>query len=152
LEYGHPNPIPKKYRLSKLNFIKPLCISPRSPRFFHAEITMDLKDSHRRASLNSERSVAIGVDLEKEWDRNVEKTSTSGSSSIHEPEKARTKDSDIEDQLPHHHDHDLEGTPVRRTVTAQDWTGPDDPENPHNWPIWKRVWHTVPPALLAFIV
>jgi hypothetical protein len=23
--------------------------------------------------------------------------------------------------------------PLRRTVTAQDWTGPDDPENPLNW-------------------
>ena len=31
---------------------------------------------------------------------------------------------------------------VHRTVTAQDWTGPDDPENPHNWPMWQRVYHT----------
>lgn len=23
--------------------------------------------------------------------------------------------------------------PLRRTVTAQDWNGPDDPENPMNW-------------------
>ena len=23
--------------------------------------------------------------------------------------------------------------PLRRTVTAQDWNGPDDPENPLNW-------------------
>jgi hypothetical protein len=111
---------------------------------------MGIDETHRRASLTEERSVAIGVDLEKDWDPNLEKTSTSGSSSIHEPEKARTRDTDIEDELPHHHD--IEGTPVRRTVTAQDWTGPDDPENPHNWPIWKRIWHTVPPALLAFIV
>lgn len=22
---------------------------------------------------------------------------------------------------------------LRRTITAQDWTGPDDPENPLNW-------------------
>jgi hypothetical protein len=23
--------------------------------------------------------------------------------------------------------------PLRRTITAQDWNGPDDPENPLNW-------------------
>jgi hypothetical protein len=23
--------------------------------------------------------------------------------------------------------------PLRRTITAQDWDGPDDPENPLNW-------------------
>jgi hypothetical protein len=23
--------------------------------------------------------------------------------------------------------------PLRKTVTAQDWNGPDDPENPLNW-------------------
>lgn len=26
-----------------------------------------------------------------------------------------------------------QGAPLQRTVTAQDWTGPDDPENPLNW-------------------
>ena len=31
---------------------------------------------------------------------------------------------------------------LQRTVTAQDWTGPDDPENPNNWPLWQRVYHT----------
>lgn len=41
---------------------------------------------------------------------------------------------------------------VHRVVTAQDWTGPDDPENPHNWPLWKRIWHTLPPGFFAFSV
>jgi len=50
------------------------------------------------------------------------------------------------------HGHDLEAlaSPVsvsgadglQRTMTAQDWSGPDDPENPHNWPFWQRVYHT----------
>jgi len=39
-----------------------------------------------------------------------------------------------------------------KTVTAQDWTGPDDPENPHNWPMRKRAFHTVTPALFGFAV
>lgn len=29
------------------------------------------------------------------------------------------------------------GEPLGRTVTAQDWTGPDDPENPLNW--YERI-------------
>lgn len=39
-----------------------------------------------------------------------------------------------------------------KTVTAQDWNGPDDPENPHNWPAWKRIYHTVIPALFGLAV
>lgn len=31
-----------------------------------------------------------------------------------------------------------------------DWDGPDDPENPMNWPKWKRHFHVVPPAVISF--
>jgi hypothetical protein len=121
-------------------------------RFIHNIIAMDLEKPQRRVSLTSQRSIAIGVDLEKDWDHDLEKRSTSESDSIQEPEKARTnEDGDEQDgSIPRRHD--LEGAPVHRTVTAQDWTGPDDPENPHNWSLWKRIWHTIPPALLAFTV
>jgi hypothetical protein len=44
------------------------------------------------------------------------------------------------------------GSPLRPVVTAQDWTGPDDPENPHNWPLWKRVYTTAVVAFVAFAV
>jgi hypothetical protein len=113
---------------------------------------MDLEKPHRRASLASQSSIAIGVDREKEWDQNLEKRSTSESDSIQEPEKVRTSEDEDEEEGSVPRRHDLEGAPVHRTVTAQDWTGPNDPENPHNWPLWKRVWHTIPPALLAFTV
>ncbi|KAI1528420.1 ProP Permease of the major facilitator superfamily [Pyrenophora tritici-repentis] len=33
-----------------------------------------------------------------------------------------------------------------------DWTGLDDPDNPHNWGIWKRVYHATIPALFGFTV
>lgn len=49
----------------------------------------------------------------------------------------------------------LEPTPskgLQRTVTAQDWTGPDDPENPMNWPLWQRVYHTTIPGVFGFAV
>jgi hypothetical protein len=42
--------------------------------------------------------------------------------------------------------------PVAGTVTAQDWSGPDDPENPQNWPLWKRVYTTSIPGLYGFTV
>ncbi len=41
---------------------------------------------------------------------------------------------------------------LQKTVTAQDWTGPDDPENPMNWPLWQRVYHTTASGLVAFAV
>lgn len=41
---------------------------------------------------------------------------------------------------------------LQRTVTAQDWTGPDDPENPQNWPLWQRIYHTTIPSFYGFAV
>lgn len=46
----------------------------------------------------------------------------------------------------------LLGTPATRIVTAQDWTGPDDPENPYNWSKMKRAYHSVSPGLYGFTV
>lgn len=31
-----------------------------------------------------------------------------------------------------------------------DWDGPDDVDNPHNWPLWKRVLHSAIPAIYGF--
>ena len=39
---------------------------------------------------------------------------------------------------------------MKRTMTAQDWTGPDDPDNPYNWPFWKKVYNTMAPSFFAF--
>ncbi|KAH8427775.1 MFS transporter [Aspergillus melleus] len=33
---------------------------------------------------------------------------------------------------------------------ALDWDGPDDVENPHNWPLWKRILHSAIPAIYGF--
>lgn len=35
-------------------------------------------------------------------------------------------------------------------VTAQDWTGPDDPECPLNWSLGKKVYLTIVPSLYCF--
>ncbi|KAK3678914.1 hypothetical protein LTR78_001367 [Recurvomyces mirabilis] len=42
--------------------------------------------------------------------------------------------------------------PVTRTMTAQDWSGPDDPDNPQNWTLFKRAMHIFPIAFLSFAV
>jgi len=36
--------------------------------------------------------------------------------------------------------------------TAEDWDGPDDPDNPLNWPTPKKIFHTLIPALQCFTV
>jgi hypothetical protein len=105
---------------------------------------------HRQGSFSSESSIAIGIS-EKEWEKNLEKhDTTSDSESIQEPEKVLTRAATEATASANHYD--PEGHPVRRVVTAQDWTGPDDPENPHNWSLLKKIWHTIPPALFAFVV
>ena len=66
----------------------------------------------------------VNIDAEK----GVERVPT-GKSTQHEPKEGLTK-----------------------AVTAQDWTGPDDPENPLNWPMWQRVYHTTLPAFFGLSV
>lgn len=34
--------------------------------------------------------------------------------------------------------------------TSLDWDGPDDVDNPRNWPVPKKVIHSVIPALYGF--
>ena len=41
---------------------------------------------------------------------------------------------------------------MSNTVAALDWTSQDDTDNPLNWPMWQRVYHTTVPALLGFTV
>lgn len=38
----------------------------------------------------------------------------------------------------------------RTDINPNDWNGPDDPENPQNWPAWIRYFHVVPPSLISF--
>lgn len=40
--------------------------------------------------------------------------------------------------------------PVTRVRTAQEWEGADDPENPLNWPAWKKVYHITMVGFLCF--
>jgi hypothetical protein len=44
------------------------------------------------------------------------------------------------------------GSQLKPVVTAQDWIGPNDPENPQNWSSSKKIYHAMIPTLLAFVV
>lgn len=41
---------------------------------------------------------------------------------------------------------------VPSTLSVTDWNGPDDPDNPHNWPLWQRVYHATTPGFFGFAV
>jgi hypothetical protein len=98
-------------------------------------------------TIESESPLGIGIDLEKIWTP-ARASSSSDDASFSEPEKVKTKaDNSDEEPSPI-----TETVTARRVVTAQDWTGPDDPENPQNWSTAKRVYHTIPPALFGFAV
>lgn len=43
-------------------------------------------------------------------------------------------------------------TSNRVVRTAHDWDGPDDPDNPLNWPLMMKAYHTLVPALQAFTI
>lgn len=42
--------------------------------------------------------------------------------------------------------------PSMRQPRVDDWDGPDDAENPHNWSMWSRAYHAAVPALFGFAV
>jgi hypothetical protein len=44
------------------------------------------------------------------------------------------------------------GTSPTERVNPTEWTGPGDSDNPHNWVIWKRIYHAIIPALFGFAV
>jgi len=96
-----------------------------------------------RASSTSDLSAKILKGMESEQ-------------SLQEPEKVITAsdnqdspvDVDLEKQSTHH-DAAAEHPAATRVVTAQDWTGPNDPENPHNWSIYKKSYHVLVAGLFA---
>ncbi|KAJ4983472.1 Polyamine transporter 4-like protein 1 [Stagonosporopsis vannaccii] len=74
----------------------------------------------------------------------------SSDTQLNEPELDKGADSlstsmiDAEKQTP--------TTPSPSAPPALDWDGPNDPDNPHNWPLWQRVYHATTPGLFGFAV
>jgi hypothetical protein len=79
------------------------------------------------------------------------RSDSSSSASISEQRNGAETSQDLEKSTSHATQHSLQhGHPVQKAITAQDWTGPDDEENPMNWAIWKKVYHVAIPALQCF--
>ena len=116
------------------------------------ETLHEYENVYRRheSTLESQSPLGIGIDLEKQWSP-IQTPSVSRSSTepVTEPEKVQTKSREDDGAGAS----SLEETrTAQRVVTAQDWTGPDDPENPQNWPTWKKVYHAIPCAMFGFVV
>jgi hypothetical protein len=66
---------------------------------------------------------------------------------------SRDRISGSKDELSNLSDHDDPEKGNERPAAAfnpTDWRGPDDPDNPLNWPAWIRYCHVVPPAVISF--
>lgn len=72
----------------------------------------------------------------------------------HTSESEESKMSDSENDIEHipavPPGEDVEKAPSSSVPTA-DWSGPDDPLNPHNWPTAKRYYHVFPSAIVSFV-
>ncbi|KAG8156547.1 hypothetical protein KVR01_013651 [Diaporthe batatas] len=56
-------------------------------------------------------------------------------------------------ETPQNNEEEVLNTNPHKTETPAgdlDWETPDDPENPRNWPKWKRIFHTIVPAVWSF--
>ena len=75
------------------------------------------------------------------------RTPTNDSSEHRENTNQKTSDIIDEDK-----GSNLQGPLPEPTVTAQDWAGPDDPECPQNWSVWKRIYLTSVPSAYCLTV
>lgn len=75
------------------------------------------------------------------------------SSSTTTPEQVHHNDThnDLERALTEKSHHTTQGN-ATKVVTALDWTGPDDPENPENWSSGKKAFHIAYVGLQCFVV
>ena len=47
---------------------------------------------------------------------------------------------------------DQDGSPAKPVMTALDWTGVDDPENPENWTTGKKAFHICYVGIQCFVM
>jgi hypothetical protein len=104
------------------------------------DVPASLDESEPNSSAATTQSTR---DLEKEGDLN--KTAT-----VPAPETTPLS-FDIQSEVTRSHPN-FTYNPSPSLPIILDWTGPDDLRNPHNWPTWKKVWHSIAPALCGLVV
>ena len=78
--------------------------------------------------------------------------SDSLSSSISSPvDPVQEPQNDLEKASTHHTNRSTRPNGPQRITTAQDWSGPDDPENPLNWALSKKMYHVAMVGSQAFV-
>lgn len=113
---------------------------------------MDVVDLHDFVSLilGNRRRTAMDRNITKNIQKTQLTTAASSDSSLTLPMTQPTTNIDLEkvgtDKVATHEN------PIQRTVTAQDWTGDDDPDNSENWSTGKKVYHVAYIGLQCFIM
>lgn len=82
--------------------------------------------------------------MEEKKDSTYDGDTDSPISTTSEQQHPNLSNADIEANVNGH-----DGHKITKAVTAQDWTGPDDLDNPQNWPLIKKAYHVGFPALFA---
>ncbi|KAF2399651.1 putative bicyclomycin resistance protein [Trichodelitschia bisporula] len=109
---------------------------------------MNLKEVNSAEEAPESSRESLPLDLEKGSTGQGE--ASKELTELAEPEKAHTHGG-VFSAITHHTTHHTAPS-IRHVTTAQDWDGLDDPENPMNWPLGLKIYHTIIPALLAFVV
>lgn len=78
--------------------------------------------------------------------------SASSRSSITLPMAAEAAQDDNDIEKTATHKSDSAGQPANKVVTALDWTGPDDPENPENWSTGWKAYHVAYVGIQCFVM
>lgn len=65
---------------------------------------------------------------------------------------ARTDSMDSDRSITEKEKRSVNDVPATKVVTALDWNGPDDPENPENWSVKKKAFHILYIGLQCFIM
>lgn len=83
------------------------------------------------------------ADVTKALDKTMaDATSMSSDSTTVLDPTQKTLTDDLERAVTEKSQHETQES-ANRVVTALDWTGLDDPENPENWSGWKKAYHIV---------
>lgn len=90
---------------------------------------------------------------DSEADTEKMSTHSDTSSALSAPVPVATTELDIEKTASRATQGSRRSAGLTRTITsAYDWTGDDDPDNPLNWSVGKKIYHTLVPGLQAFVV
>lgn len=114
---------------------------------------MGVADLHRTVQLfDRQKTMAAGSTTKSQELEKLENSSSSSSVTLPLPaEMADHKPIDDIEKVATHQTQ-APGVVAKPVMTALDWTGPEDPENPENWPTGKKAYHIAYIGLQCFVM